>query len=219
MFYGIFVQFVYLGTCKYLHRCKNTKNMLTNSRVWQIFCNFAEIFNLFKDKTFRISIPEAEIKSRVKALAEQISKDKAGKKPLFLGVLNGSFIFAADLMREMTIPCEISFVKLASYQGTTSTGKIHEVLGINEDLTNRVVIIVEDIVESGQTMKRMIESLGTRNPASVHICTLFFKPDKLKEELKLDYVAFRIPDDFIVGYGLDYDQQGRELKDIYTIVE
>jgi hypoxanthine phosphoribosyltransferase len=172
-----------------------------------------------KDKTFRISIPEAEIKSRVKALAEQISKDMAAKTPLFLGVLNGSFIFAADLMREMTIPCEISFVKLASYQGTTSTGKIHEVLGINEDLTNRVVIIVEDIVESGQTMKRMIESLGTRNPASVHICSLFFKPDKLKEELKLDYVAFRIPDDFIVGYGLDYDQQGRELKDIYTIVE
>ena len=187
MFYGIFVQFVYLGTCKYLHRCKNTKNMLTNSRVWQIFCNFAEIFNLFT--------------------------------PLFLGVLNGSFIFAADLMREMTIPCEISFVKLASYQGTTSTGKIHEVLGINEDLTNRVVIIVEDIVESGLTVKRMIESLGTRNPASVQVCTLFFKPDKLKEDLQLDYVAFRIPDDFIVGYGLDYDQQGRELKDVYTIVE
>ena len=172
-----------------------------------------------KDKTFRISIPEAEIKSRVKALAEQISKDMVGKTPLFLGVLNGSFIFAADLMREMTIPCEISFVKLASYQGTTSTGKIHEVLGINEDLTNRVVIIVEDIVESGLTVKRMIESLGTRNPASVQVCTLFFKPDKLKEDLKLDYVAFRIPDDFIVGYGLDYDQQGRELKDIYTIVE
>ena len=172
-----------------------------------------------KDKTFRISIPEAEIKSRVKALAEQISKDMAEKTPLFLGVLNGSFIFAADLMREMTIPCEISFVKLASYQGTTSTGKIKEVLGINENLSGRTVIIVEDIVESGQTIKRMIESLGTRNPASVHICTLFFKPEKLQEELELDYVAFRIPDDFIVGYGLDYDQQGRELKDIYTIVE
>ena len=92
-------------------------------------------------------------------------------------------------------------------------------MGINEDLTGRTVIIVEDIVESGLTMKRMIESLGTRNPASVHICTLFFKPDKLKEELKLDYVAFPIPDDFIVGYGLDYDQQGRELRDIYTIVK
>ena len=172
-----------------------------------------------KDKTFRISIPEAEIKSRVKALAEQISKDMAGKTPPFLGVLHGSFIFAADLMREMTIPCEISFVKLASYQGTTSTGKIKEVLGINENLSGRTVIIVEDIVESGQTIKRMIESLGTRNPASVHICTLFFKPEKLQEELELDYVAFRIPDDFIVGYGLDYDQQGRELKDVYTIVE
>ena len=172
-----------------------------------------------KDKSFRISIPEAEIKARVKALAQQISKDMGGKTPLLLGVLNGSFIFAADLMREMTIPCEISFVKLASYQGTTSTGKIKEVLGINENLSGRTVVIVEDIVESGQTMKQMIESLGTRNPASVHICTLFFKPDKLREELTLDYVAFRIPDDFIVGYGLDYDGLGRELKDIYTIVE
>ena len=172
-----------------------------------------------KDKCFRISIPEEEIKSRVKAVAQQISKDMEGKNPLFLGVLNGSFIFAADLMREMTIPCEISFVKLASYQGTTSTGKIKEVLGINEDLSGRTVIIVEDIVESGQTMRQMIEALGTRNPASVHICTLFFKPEKLKEELTLEYVAFRIPDDFIVGYGLDYDQGGRGLKDIYTIVE
>ena len=180
--------------------------MLTNSRVWQIFCNFAEIFNLF-------------IKERVKALAEQISKDMEGKVPLFLGVLNGAFIFAADLMRELTIPSEISFVKLASYQGTTSTGKINEVLGINEDLSGRTVIIVEDIVESGLTMKRMIESIGTRNPASVHICTLFLKPDKLKEDLDIDYVAFRIPDDFIIGYGLDYDHLGRELREIYTIVE
>ncbi|MCH5308926.1 MAG: hypoxanthine phosphoribosyltransferase [Prevotella sp.] len=172
-----------------------------------------------KDKTFQTSIPETEIKSRVKAVAEQISKDMAGKNPLFLAVLNGSFIFAADLMREMTIPCEISFVKLASYQGTTSTGKIKEVIGINENLSGRTVIIVEDIVESGLTMKRMIETLGTRNPESVHICTLLFKPEKLQTELKLDYVAFTIPNDFIVGYGLDYDQQGRTLKDIYTLVE
>ena len=172
-----------------------------------------------KDKSFRVSIPEAEIKTRVKAVAEQISKDMEGKNPLFLGVLNGAFMFAADLMREMTIPCEISFVKLASYQGTTSTGKIKEVLGINEDLSGRTVIIVEDIVESGRTMKQMIESLGTRSPESVKICTLFFKPDKLQEEIDLDYVAFRIPDDFIVGYGLDYNQAGRELKDIYTIVK
>ena len=171
------------------------------------------------DRRFKISIPEAEIKNRIKTVAAQISKDMEGKNPLFLGVLNGAFIFAADLMREMTIPCEISFVKLASYQGTTSTGIIQEVIGINENLTGRTVIIVEDIVESGATMKRMIEQLGTRNPASVHICTLFFKPDKLKEELDLDYVVFRIPDDFILGYGLDYDQAGRGLKDIYTLIE
>ena len=172
-----------------------------------------------KDKSFRVSIPEAEIKQHVKALAEQMSKDLEGKNPIFLGVLNGSFIFAADLMREMTVPCEISFVKLASYQGTTSTGKVREVLGINENLSGRTVVIVEDIVESGQTMKQMIESLGTRNPESVRICTLFFKPEKLKEDLNLDYVAFSIPDDFILGYGLDYDGLGRELKDVYTIVE
>ena len=172
-----------------------------------------------KDKSFRISILEAEIKRRVKALAEQMSKDLEGKNPIFLAVLNGAFIFAADLLREMTIPCEISFVKLASYQGTTSTGKVKEVFGVNENLSGRTVVIVEDIVESGQTMKQMIESLGTRNPTSVHICSLFFKPEKLKEELTLDYVAFSIPDDFIVGYGLDYDGLGRELKDVYTIVE
>lgn len=172
-----------------------------------------------KDKLFETSIPEAEIKQRVKAVAERISKDMEGKNPLLLAVLNGSFIFAADLMREITIPCEISFVKLASYQGTTSTGKIKEVLGINEDLTGRTVIIIEDIVESGLTMKRMIESLGTRNPESVHICTLLLKPERLKTRLDIEYVAFEIPNDFILGYGLDYDQQGRHLRDIYTLKE
>lgn len=172
-----------------------------------------------KDKTFKTSISEAEIKQRVKELAAKISDDLAGKNPLFLGVLNGSFIFAADLMREMTIPCEISFVKLASYQGTTSTGKVKEVIGINEDLTGRTVVIVEDIVDTGGTMKQMIEALGTRNPASIDVCTLFVKPDKLKEPIDIRYAAFSIPNDFIVGYGLDYDQQGRQLKDIYTLVE
>ena len=171
------------------------------------------------DKTFEVSMPEARIKERIKEMARQMSHDLEGKNPLLLPVLNGSFVFAADLMREMTIPCEVSFVKLASYQGTTSTGKVHEVLGINEDLSGRTVVIVEDIVESGGTMQRMIESLGTRNPESVRICTLFFKPDRLKADIKLDYVAFEIPNDFIVGFGLDYDQQGRGLKDIYTLVE
>jgi len=172
-----------------------------------------------KDKTFEVSIPEVQVKERVRELAQQMSRDLEGKNPLFLGVLNGAFIFAADLMREMTIPCEISFVKLASYQGTTSTGTIQEVIGINEDLTGRTVVIVEDIVESGLTITRMMEQIGTRNPASVQVCTLFFKPEKLKEDLTLDYVAFSIPNDFIVGYGLDYDQQGRQLRDVYSICE
>lgn len=171
------------------------------------------------DKKFETSYTEDEILKHVKDVADRINTDMEGKNPLLLAVLNGSFMFAADLMRMITIPCEISFVKLASYQGTTSTGEIKEVIGINEDLTGRTVIIVEDIVESGLTMKRMIDTLGTRNPESIHICTLLLKPEKLKIDLDVEYVAMEIPNDFIVGYGLDYDQQGRNLRDIYTLVE
>ncbi len=172
-----------------------------------------------KDKTFKTSIPEAEIKQRVKELAQKISKDMEGKNPLLLCVLNGSFIFAADLMREMTLPCEITFVKLASYEGTASTGKVKELIGINEPLTGRDIIIVEDIVDTGRTMKQMLEQLAARHPASVRICTLFVKPEKLEEKLDIEYAAFSIPNDFIVGYGLDYDHQGRYLKEIYSLVE
>ncbi|MGM9708244.1 MAG: hypoxanthine phosphoribosyltransferase [Prevotella sp.] len=172
-----------------------------------------------KDKTFRTFIPEEQIAERVKAVAERINEDLADKNPLFLAVLNGSFIFAADLMRNITIPCEISFVKLASYQGTTSTGVIKEVIGLNEDLSGRTVVILEDIVDTGFTIKRMIETLGTRGPESVHVCTLLLKPGKLQVPLNIEYAAMEIPNDFIVGYGLDYDQQGRNLRDIYTLVE
>ena len=171
-----------------------------------------------KDKEFRISIPAEEIQRRVKEVAERINHDMADKNPLMLAVLNGSFMFAADLMRNITIPCEISFVKLASYQGTTSTGTVKEVLGINENISGRTVIIVEDIVDTGLTMQRMIESLGTRNPESVHICALLVKPEKLTVDLNIEYAAMKIPNEFIVGYGLDYDQQGRNLPDIYTVV-
>ncbi len=196
------------------------------NNVWYIFCNF--VANIWKkamsvvqilDKKFKTSIPAPEIKERVKAVAERINNDLKGKNPLFLAVLNGSFIFAADLMREITIPCEISFVKLASYQGTTSTGKITEVIGINEELSGRCIVIVEDIVDTGLTMKRMLETLGTRSPAEIHICTLLVKPDKLQVDLNIEYAAMKIPNDFIVGYGLDYNQQGRNLPDIYTVVE
>lgn len=172
-----------------------------------------------KDKTFKTFIPEEKILESIKVIADRINEDMKDKNPLFMAVLNGSFIFAADLMRMITIPCQISFVKLASYQGTTSTGKITEVFGVNEDLSGRTIVIVEDIVDTGLTMKRMIESLGTRNPESVHICTLLLKPDKLQVDLEIEYAAMEIPNDFIVGYGLDYDQEGRGLRDIYTIVE
>lgn len=170
------------------------------------------------DKTFETSIPEEEIKRHVKEVAERLNRDMAGKNPLFIAVLNGAFMFAADLFKELTIPCEISFVKLASYQGTTTTGKVREVVGINEDLHDRTIVIVEDIVDTGLTMKQMIESLGTRHPKSIHICSLLVKPDKLQVDLNIEYAAMRIPNDFIVGYGLDYDQQGRNLRDIYTLV-
>lgn len=172
-----------------------------------------------KDKRFKTFISEDEIQQRVKAVADRINHDMEGKKPLLLAVLNGSFVFAADLMRHITIPCEISFVKLASYEGTVSTGKVVEVMGLNEDITGRDVIIVEDIVDTGKTMERMLDALGTRNPNSLHICTLLLKPEKLKIPLNIEYAAMEIPNDFIVGYGLDYDQEGRNLRDIYTLVE
>ena len=194
--------------------------------VWYIFSNFVPKFQKsdmstikIHDKVFRTSYSEAEILQHVKAVADRLNKDMEGKNPLFLAVLNGSFIFAADLMRMITIPCEISFVKLASYQGTLSTGKVKEVIGINEDITGRTVVIIEDIVESGLTVKRMIDTLGTRNPESVHICTLLLKPEKLEVNLNVEYAAMEIPNDFIVGYGLDYNQQGRNLREIYTLVE
>lgn len=170
------------------------------------------------DKTFGMTLPEAEILAHVKAVAERINKDYEGRQPMFLAVLNGSFMFASDLMKEITIPCQISFVKLSSYAGTVTTGKVTEVIGITEDLAGRDIIIVEDIVESGHTMARAIETLGTRNPASVNICTMFFKPQKLQEDIDVKYAAMEIPDDFIVGYGLDYDQLGRNLRDIYTLI-
>ncbi|MBQ2402853.1 MAG: hypoxanthine phosphoribosyltransferase [Prevotella sp.] len=171
------------------------------------------------DKVFRMSLPEEEIINRVKVVAEQINEEYKGRRPLFLSVLNGAFMFTSDLMKEINIECEISFVKLASYQGTMSTGKVHEVIGINEDLSGRDIIIVEDIVESGKTIMQMMDSLSNRQPASIKVCTLFFKPSKLEEKINVDYAAIVIPDDFIVGYGLDYNQLGRNLRDIYTITD
>lgn len=169
------------------------------------------------DKEFGPSITAAEILTQVRRVASEINRDYQGESPLFLVVLNGAFIFAADLMREISLPSEVSFVKLASYEGTSTTGTVREVIGLNTDITGRPVIIVEDIVESGITMAHMIDTLKKQNPKSIDICTLLLKPQKMEVKLDIRYVAMKIPNDFILGYGLDYNGLGRGLKDIYTL--
>ena len=171
------------------------------------------------DKTFVKSITNEEICREIKKVADRINRDYAGKRPVMLGVLNGCFMFAAELMRNLEVECEISFVKLSSYQGTNSTGVIREVLGLSESITGRDVIIIEDIVDTGLTMQNMMETLGTREPASIEIASLFVKPARLQVPVNVKYSAFTIPDRFIVGFGLDYDGLGRNLPDIYDVVE
>lgn len=170
------------------------------------------------DKDFSPTIPAEEIMRQVRRVAAEINRDYEGQSPLFLVVLNGAFIFAADLMREITLQAEVSFVKLASYAGTATTGTVREVIGLNTDITGRPIIIVEDIVESGITMAHMIDALKKQNPKSIDICTLLVKPQKLEVKLDIRYTAMEIPNDFILGYGLDYDGLGRGLKDIYTLI-
>ena len=172
-----------------------------------------------KDKVFAVSIPEEKILKEIDRIAAEMNRDLEGKNPLFVCVLNGSFVFAADLFRRINIPAEISFVKLASYEGTASTGVIKEVIGLSENIAGRTVVVVEDIIDTGCTMQKLLENLGTRSPEAIHVCALLLKPEKLKVELDVKYVALEIPNDFIVGYGLDYDGYGRNLKDIYTVVE
>lgn len=171
------------------------------------------------DKHFAVSIPAEKIQMEVARLGKQINLDLEGTKPLFLVVLNGAFMFAADLMKQVSIPCEVSFVKLASYEGFFSSGKIKELIGMNEDLNDRTVVVVEDIVDTGHTMQQIIKSLESHHPKEIKIATFFHKPESLQVPLKLDYVGMHIPNDFIVGYGLDYDGLGRNLADIYTLVQ
>lgn len=171
-----------------------------------------------KEKQFAISILETEILTAVQRVADAINRDLEGKEPLFLSVLNGAFMFTADLMKHITIPCEVSFIKLSSYEGTSSTGQVRQLMGLNQCIKGRTVVIVEDIVDTGLTMQKLLELLQAQEPAEVHIATLLLKPDKLKVPLHIEYAAMQIPNDFIVGYGLDYDGFGRNYKDIYTVI-
>ncbi|WP_347159769.1 hypoxanthine phosphoribosyltransferase [Pontibacter chitinilyticus] len=170
------------------------------------------------DCSFSTYISEEEIIARVVMLAEQLDKDYAEKKPLFLAVLNGSFMFAADLLKRVSIPCEVSFIRLSSYQDMQSTGKVKEILGLSEDVKGRHVVVLEDIVDTGHTVHGLLKQLQERGPASVEVATLLLKPECLQHPLDVKYVAKTIPNDFVVGYGLDYNNLGRNLRDIYKIV-
>lgn len=171
------------------------------------------------DRTFRIYLREEDIQSRIREVAAQIDRDLEGKDPLLVCVLNGSFMFAADLIREISTPAEISFIKIASYEGTSSSGTVSNLIGLNESLEGRTVVIVEDIIDSGLSMTHLLAEIKKLNPADIRICSLLVKPGNLQVELDIPYCCFRIPNDFIVGYGLDYDRYGRGLRDIYVVTE
>ena len=172
-----------------------------------------------KDRVFVPFIKEEQLQKEVKRVAQEINRDYKDKEPLFLCILNGAFMFAADLLKNVNVPCNVSFVKVASYSGTDTTGKVKELMGLQESVEGRHVIIVEDIVDTGYTMRDILESLAEKNAASVEVCALLCKPDKLKIDINLKYLALNIPNGFIVGYGLDYDGFGRNSRDIYQIVK
>ena len=164
-------------------------------------------------------IDREQIASRVQAMAQEIMRDCGDKKPLFICVLNGAFAFASDLFRAFEADAEIAFVRLKSYDGTGTTGTVKEIHGLNEDIAGRTAIVVEDIVDTGFTMKKMVADLEAKNPAQVKVASLLHKPDSLQCEVKVDYVGFTIPSKFIIGYGLDLDEQARNLPDIYVLKE
>lgn len=171
------------------------------------------------DKTFRPFISKDEIKEINASLAAQMSKDLRGQNPLFLPVLNGSFMFAADLLRALDFDAEVCFVKLSSYSGTQSTGVVKQLIGVNENVKGRNVVVVEDIVETGLSMLDVIRQLKEHGAASVKICSFVFKPHCFHQDFKVDYVGRNIADDFIVGYGLDYNGYGRTLEEVYVLDE
>ncbi len=171
-----------------------------------------------KDKEFKLSITTDQISEAIDSLAHKLNTDLAGKNPLFLVVLNGAFIFAADLYRKITIESEISFVKLASYSGTSSTSDVKELIGLNEKLKGRYVVILEDIIDTGTTMQYLMNKLRYLGVAEVKLVALLFKPSAFRESFRIDYLGLEIPNEFIVGYGLDYDGFGRNYPDIYKIV-
>ena len=172
-----------------------------------------------KDKNFERFILDVDIQAKVRELSERINTDLAGKKPIFIVVLNGAFIFASDLLKKVTIDCEIAFVKLSSYKGTQSSGVVQQIIGLDLDIKGRTIVIIEDIVDTGLTLDRFRETLNIMEPAEVLIATCLLKPEAFHDKFPIDYLCFSIPNEFVVGYGLDYDGLGRNSSDIYKIVE
>ena len=171
------------------------------------------------DKTFTRFIPHQEIQEAVARIASEIDRELYGKDPLFLGILNGVFIFASDLFKILQTPCRISFVKMASYLGTGSTGKVHQLIGLQESLIGQNVVILEDIIDTGLTVGKLLEHLKSQNAASIRVASIFFKPDAFKGDFRIDHIGIEIPNNFVVGYGLDYNGHGRNLRDLYTLEE
>lgn len=170
------------------------------------------------DKKFETYISDAKIEEAVTRISNQIDQDYAGKRPLFLVVLNGSFLFAADLFRKLHVEAEICFIKLASYQGMKSSGKVTTAIGLDNPVKDRDVILVEDIIDTGKTLFEFIPELKERQPASLRIASLLVKPDALKYDVKADYIGFSVPNDFLIGYGLDYDGLGRNFGEILKLM-
>ncbi len=170
------------------------------------------------DKEFVPYITSTEIEKQVARVAAEINRDYEGKKPLFIAILNGAFMFAADLLKQINIEAEISFIKLASYKGVKSTGKVITAIGLDVDLHGRDVIIIEDIVDTGKTLFQFLPQLEHNSPASLKIASLLHKPEAMIHPLKIDYLGFTIPNKFVIGYGLDYDGLGRNIKEIFQLV-
>lgn len=169
------------------------------------------------DKTFEVFIRGEEIQKEILTLANTLNQEYAGKEVIFISILNGSFMFTADLMKRVTIPCEISFIKVSSYQGMNTSGRVDEVIGLNTSIKNKHVIILEDIVDTGITMDKVMTLLSAEHPASIKITTLLYKPEAFKGKHKPDFVGFSIPNSFVVGYGLDYNEHGRNTEHIYQL--
>ncbi|CAH0187544.1 Hypoxanthine-guanine phosphoribosyltransferase [Pedobacter sp. Bi27] len=173
-----------------------------------------------EDKAFEIFLENDTLNKRIRLLGIQINVDYEGKCPLFIGVLNGSFLFMADLIKEINVPCEVAFMRVASYEGTASSGNVKELIGLPDNIEGRDIIIVEDIVDTGLTLTHILKTIKEKKPASIKVASLLLKPSALKYEIEeLEYVGFEIPNEFVVGYGLDYNGLGRNLTDIYRATE